>query len=171
MLRRLASRISAAVRHALGAAPAAKPPGAASSADDAGRSPGRYAGDFTGTATVHYAPDPDGEPDPGEIVWTWVPYEEDHSQGKDRPVLIVGRRRSALLALMLTSKDHDGRARQDDYVDIGTGAWDLRQRPSEVRIDRVLQIDPAAVRREGAILPRARFDLVAAQLRTRRGWR
>ena len=23
-----------------------------------------------------YTPDRDGEPDPGEVVWTWVPYEE-----------------------------------------------------------------------------------------------
>ena len=23
-----------------------------------------------------YAPERDGEPDPGEVVWTWVPYDE-----------------------------------------------------------------------------------------------
>ena len=38
-----------------------------------------------------YSPSLDGDADPGEIVWTWVPFEEDHSQGKDRPVLLVGR--------------------------------------------------------------------------------
>lgn len=32
---------------------------------------------------IAYAPHPDGEPDPGEIVWSWVPYEDDPSQGKD----------------------------------------------------------------------------------------
>ena len=66
-----------------------------------------YPGDFTGTPDLAYAPKPDGQPDPGEIVWTWVPYEEDHRQGKDRPVLLVGRDDRWLLALMLTSKDHD----------------------------------------------------------------
>src|SRR6185312_4516876 len=65
-----------------------------------------YPGDFSGTSTVTYAPKPDGAADPGEIVWTWVPYEEDYSQGKDRPVLVVGRNGRRLLALMLTSKDH-----------------------------------------------------------------
>ncbi|BCT76309.1 hypothetical protein SCMU_21510 [Sinomonas cyclohexanicum] len=129
-----------------------------------------YRGDFVGTAVIDYRPDPDGTPDPGEIVWTWVPFEEDHGQGKDRPVLIVAQRRTALLCLMLTSKDHDGRAGADDYVDIGAGPWDPRRRPSEVRIDRVLQIDPEAVRREGAILERRRFELVAEALRSR-GWR
>src|SRR6188474_2899857 len=50
-----------------------------------------YPGDFTGKVKAEYAPRADGKPDPGEIVWTWVPYEEDHTRGKDRPVLIVGR--------------------------------------------------------------------------------
>ena len=40
-----------------------------------------------------YAPDLDGRADPGEIVWTWVVYEDDPSRGKDRPVLVVGRDR------------------------------------------------------------------------------
>ena len=52
---------------------------------------GRYPGDFTGVVRPVYAPDPDGDPDPGEIVWTWVPFEDDPSQGKDRPVLVVAR--------------------------------------------------------------------------------
>ena len=47
--------------------------------------------DFHGRVTPEYAPDRDGEPDPGEVVWAWVPYEEDPEQGKDRPVVIVGR--------------------------------------------------------------------------------
>ena len=38
--------------------------------------------------TVHYAPDLDGDADPGEVVWAWVPYEEDPTQVKDRPVLV-----------------------------------------------------------------------------------
>ncbi len=122
-----------------------------------------------------YAPAPDGEPDPGEIVWAWVPYEEDHTRGKDRPVLVVANHGPLLLALMLTSRDHDRDAADEarhgrEWLDIGTGDWDARRRPSEVRIDRVLQLDPAAVRREGAQLDRERFDLVAAALRTRHGW-
>src|SRR6476469_6178015 len=41
------------------------------------------------TGPGRYAPEADGEPDPGEVVWAWVPYEEDASQGKDRPVLLL----------------------------------------------------------------------------------
>lgn len=132
---------------------------------------GRYPGDFQGTSTVQYRPAVNGLPEPGEIVWTWVPFEEDHSRGKDRPVLLVGTRGRYLLGLMLTSKDHDSDARRaDDYVDIGTGPWDRQWRPSEARVDRVLQINPQDVRREGAILDAGRFRDIAAALRTRHGW-
>jgi hypothetical protein len=37
-------------------------------------------------------------------------------------------------------------------MDIGTGAWDSQRRPSEVRLNRLLRIEPAGVRREGAAL-------------------
>ncbi|MET3920666.1 type II toxin-antitoxin system PemK/MazF family toxin [Arthrobacter sp. UYEF20] len=130
-----------------------------------------YPGDFRGTTAVRYAPSPNGLPEPGEIVWTWVPYEEDYSQGKDRPVLLVGNNGRHLLGLMLTSRDHDADARRaDDYVDIGTGPWDPQRRPSEAKLDRVLQINPADIRREGAILDAGRFGLIATALRTRHGW-
>jgi len=48
------------------------------------------------------------------------------------------------------------------WMDVGTGAWDPEGRPSEVRLDRLLRLDPQAVRREGAALDRARFDCVVA---------
>ncbi|AXJ09003.1 type II toxin-antitoxin system PemK/MazF family toxin [Arthrobacter sp. PM3] len=132
---------------------------------------GTYPGDFRGRASVRYAPAPNGRPEPGEIVWTWVPYEEDYSQGKDRPVLLVGAHGGYLLGLMLTSKDHDGDSRRaDDYVDIGTGPWDRQWRPSEAKLDRVLQIKAQDIRREGAILDAGRFSVVASALRERRGW-
>lgn len=123
---------------------------------------------------VSYAPDPDGEPDPGEIVWTWVPFEEDHSKGKDRPVLLIGRDREWLLGLQLTSQDHDRDAEQERragrvWVDIGTGSWDRSGRASEVRVNRILRVDATTVRREGAVLERARFDLVVSAMRRGRG--
>ncbi len=114
-----------------------------------------------------YSPRADGRPDPGEVVWAWVPYEEDPAQGKDRPVLVIGLDGGQLLALALTSRDHDVDAAQEsrdgrEWMDIGTGAWDSRGRPSEVRLNRLLRLDPRAVRREGAALPRDVFDAVLA---------
>jgi len=108
--------------------------------------------------------------DPGEIVWTWVPFEEDRSQGKDRPVLVIGHDGPWLLALALTSKDHrrDAAAHphsRSQWTDIGSGPWDRRGRASAVRVDRVLRVDPDGVRREGAVLDRRRFDTVATAVR------
>jgi hypothetical protein len=104
-----------------------------------------------------------------------VPYEEDHSAGKDRPVLVIGRHRDRLLCLMLTSKDHDRDYAQEaragrHWLDIGSGPWDSRGRSSEVRVDRVLQLDPEGVRRDGAVLDRRRFDEVAGEVRRVLGW-
>ncbi|MEU6697071.1 type II toxin-antitoxin system PemK/MazF family toxin [Pseudonocardia sp. NPDC046786] len=118
---------------------------------------------------VVYAPEPDGSADPGEIVWTWVPYEEDPDQGKDRPLLVVGRSGGDLLALMLSSQER--RSGDPDWVGIGSGAWDREGRESFIRLDRVLEIDEHGIRREGAVLDRSRFDRVATELRNRYGWR
>jgi hypothetical protein len=104
-------------------------------------------------------------------VWAWVPYEEDHARGKDRPVLLIGHHGRHLLGLMLTSRDHDQDAHAGkDYVEIGAGAWDRQSRPSEAKLDRIVQIRPEGIRREGAVLDRSRFELVAAALRRRHGW-
>jgi hypothetical protein len=46
-------------------------------------------------------------------------------------------------------------------MDIGAGPWDAKRRPSEVRLDRVLRIDPGRVRREGCVVDRALFGSVA----------
>ncbi|GAB2594754.1 type II toxin-antitoxin system PemK/MazF family toxin [Kribbella endophytica] len=138
-------------------------------ADHAAERP-EYPGDFEGTVRVEYTPHPDdGVADPGEIVWTWVPFEEDHHRGKDRPVLVVGSDGAYLLALILTSKDHDRDAADEArwgrvWLDIGSGPWDKAGRNSEVRLDRVLRVEPAQVRREGAVIGEELFNQVAAEL-------
>jgi hypothetical protein len=123
------------------------------------------------TNGVHYAPELDGRPDPGEVVWAWVAYEDDPSQGKDRPVLVIGRDGESLLALQLTSQDHDldaeDEARYGRYwMDVGAGDWDHERRPSEVRLDRLLRLEEHGVRREGAVLDRVIFDAVIREART-----
>nr|WP_157345805.1 type II toxin-antitoxin system PemK/MazF family toxin [Nocardioides sp. MAH-18] len=119
---------------------------------------------------VRYAPHEDGRPDPGEVVWGWVPFEDDPDRGKDRPVLLIGRDGDLLLGLMLTSKDHDRDAADEarwgrSWMDVGSGGWDRDNRPSEVRLDRLLRLEASAVRREGAALDRRTFDLVIAAAR------
>ncbi len=120
-------------------------------------------------AHLSYAPTLDGDADPGEIVWTWVPYEDDPSQGKDRPVLIVGREGRVVLGLMLSSQsERDG---QRNWLALGPGAWDHDARPSWLRLDRVLRMPEDSIRREGAVLDKPRFVRVADILRRSYGWR
>ena len=118
--------------------------------------------------TIVYAPDLDGQADPGEIVWTWVVYEGDPSKGKDRPVLVVGRDRSTLLGLMLSNQEHHSGDR--NWISIGVGGWDYEGRASWVRLDRVLDVPEEGIRREGAILARETFEKIAARLRAEYSW-
>lgn len=110
----------------------------------------------TGT-TVEYSPDMDGDADPGEVVWTWVPYEDDPSKGKDRPVVIIGHTGRDLAGVPLTSKN-----KGHGNVPVGPGAWDRSGRPSWAKVDQLLVIDAGDVRREGSALDRTHFDQVVA---------
>ncbi|PIF03574.1 MAG: growth inhibitor PemK [Propionibacterium sp.] len=128
-----------------------------------------YPGDYQGVPRLEYAPRDDGAADPGEVVWTWVPYEEDHSKGKDRPVLVIGEEDGWLLVLQLTSKDHDRDEQQEAragryWIDIGTGEWDRRRRPSEARVNRIIRCRPDDVRRIGGRLSEKRFREVAREV-------
>lgn len=127
-----------------------------------------------GLPELDYTPRHDDQPDPGEVVWTWVPYDDDPRQGKDRPVLVLAREGAGLVVAQMTSKDHDRDAADEarygrHWVDVGSGGWDSRGRESEVRLDRLLLVEPMAVRRNGGALDRRRFDEVAAALRAHHG--
>ena len=114
-----------------------------------------------------YAPHLDGHADPGEVVWTFVKYEDDPHQGKDRPVLVVGREGNVLLGLMLSSQsERDG---QHNWLSLGAGAWDWEDRPAGSDWTGCWRW-PRMASREGAVLDRTRFDAVARVLRKGYGW-
>ena len=138
-------------------------------------SPGRFGPGATveidprrvGKVRLTHNPRTDGAADPGEIVWTWVPYEERDGRGKDRPVLVVATEPSgSVLGVALTSKPHDDRW----DVAIGSGPWDSAGRPSWVRLERVFRLQQSGVRRAGVGLDARRFASVAAALSARYGW-
>ncbi|MET0236307.1 MAG: type II toxin-antitoxin system PemK/MazF family toxin [Kibdelosporangium sp.] len=115
-------------------------------------------------SVLDYSPDLDGLADPGEIVWAWVPYEEDPDRGKDRPLLVIGRNGHRLLAVMLSSKD---RQDQPGWVGLGAGSWDRDGRESFVLLTRMYELEEHDIRREGAVLERDRFEQVAAAITAR----
>jgi len=150
---------------------------ARSSRADVEVSPGEFGPDATmevdphriGRVRMSYSPHTDGAPDPGEIVWTWVPFEENDGRGKDRPVLVVAvESAGTYLAVQLTSKDHDG---EGEFVPVGAGGWDGEHRPSWVNLDRVIRVHQAGMRREAAALPREPFERVTDRLHQRYDWR
>lgn len=108
-----------------------------------------------------YAPKLDGEPDPGEVIWTWVPYVENDGRGKDRPVLIIARLDAqSWAACYLSTKHHR------DFVSVGTGSWDSQGRESYLSPERVLRVTDAGMRRESIGIDRSRYEAaVAAVLR------
>ncbi|GHH53125.1 type II toxin-antitoxin system PemK/MazF family toxin [Streptomyces candidus] len=121
-----------------------------------------------GHVRMEYAPAVDGDPDPGEIVWTWVPFEENDGRGKDRPVLVVAREAAGtLLAVRLSSKRHD---HEREWLPIGSGPWDSAGRESWVDLDRVLRVHEGGMRREACALDRPRFDQVVRRLSERYDW-
>ena len=120
-------------------------------------------------AHASYTPVMDGDADPGEVIWTWVPYQEDASVVKDRPAVVIGAQGEGVYILQLTSKDHTRDAAQEAaagryWLDIGAGDWDSKGRPSEVRLDRDLWVKATDVRREGAILPQKTWQLIVDAL-------
>jgi hypothetical protein len=121
-------------------------------------------------ARLVFAPRVDGAPDPDEVVWTWVPYEENDGRGKDRPVVIVARdTQRSVFALQLTSKPHDDDARH--FVYLGSGPWDAQGRPSWARLDRVFRVFESGMRREASSVSRAQYSAVSAALQSRRSAR
>jgi len=117
---------------------------------------------------ITYAPDRDGEPDAGEVVWTWVPYAENDGRGKDRPVLVIAHQDAErVYAVKLTSKSHDG---DRDFLFVGPGEWDSAGRPSWADLDQVYSVHVEGMRREASALDAQRFAVVAQALQARHGW-
>ncbi len=116
---------------------------------------------------VSYAPDLAGRAEPGEVVWTWVAFG-DATTGRDRPVLVVGRDGTRLLALLLSERAEH--ALDPNWLGVGAWDWTEDRRHGWVRLDRVLDVDEEGIRREGATLRVAQFDLVVTRLRDDYRW-
>lgn len=121
-----------------------------------------------GSVRLEYAPSRNGRPDAGEVVWAWVPFQEDPTYGKDRPLLIIAPHDAQhMLAMKLTSRPRDG-AR--DHLAIGSGPWDAQGRPSWLDIEQVYRVHRSGIRREAAPVGVAVFDRVSRTLSARYGW-
>lgn len=175
VLKALAAAVLGALLRSTTQQKSARPPRTAHASGNGARgdgSPGQFGEEATrelssrevAMLTPAYEPNPDGDPDPGEIVWTWVPYAENDGRGKDRPVLIIARTSDGAVAgCYLSTKQHRG------FISVGTGPWDSQGRESFLSPERVLRVTEAGMRREGHVLERGRFiDAVTALARVHR---
>lgn len=114
---------------------------------------------------IYYAPDMDGHAEPGEVVWISV--AEDLGP-RERAILVVGHGMETILGLLISpNSDHED---EEGWLDIGSGSWDSSGAPCWLCLDKVIEVPELAIRREGAIVPRRRFERIATKLRSNYGW-
>ena len=114
--------------------------------------------------SIYYAPDMDGQAEPGEVVWVTVP----STPPRERSLLIVGREHHDVLGLLISpDKEH---ATHPDWLDIGSGDWEASGEPCWVRMDKTLLVSETDVHRRGASVPPRRFERVANRLRDHFDW-
>lgn len=118
--------------------------------------------------TVFFAPDMDGQADSGEVVWVWAPCNGTQAPPQERAVLVIGRTRTTVLALLISPNPRH--AHEDHWLEIGSGEWDEQGRPCWIRMDRVLEIPEEQVRRQGTLFPARRFERIANRLRSAYHW-
>ncbi len=117
---------------------------------------------------VFYAPDMDGQAEPGEVVFSPLRFSR-NDEVEQRAVLIIGRNHHTLLALLISSNpDH---ADEQNWLHIGNGPWDPQHVDSWVRLDKTLLISESLIRRQGIRLPERRFERLAGRLRSDYGWK
>lgn len=113
---------------------------------------------------IYYAPDMDGNAEPGEVVWVTVPSQPPSV----RSMLVVGRDQHEVLGLLISpEKAHADDAR---WLGIGSGEWEASGEPCWVRLDKTLCVPETDVHRRGTIVPSLRFERVANRLRDHFDW-
>ncbi|MCT1452656.1 MULTISPECIES: type II toxin-antitoxin system PemK/MazF family toxin [unclassified Corynebacterium] len=113
---------------------------------------------------IFYAPDMDGQAEPGEVVWFNIPTVP----LRERALLVVGRDHHDVLGLLISAnEDH---ADEANWLPIGCGEWNPSGEPCWVRLDKTLYVPETDLRRRGALFPARLFEHIAEHLRKRFDW-
>ncbi len=105
---------------------------------------------------------PAGGPQPGEIWWADVPFE-DRPGSKDRPCLVLSVRRGAARVVKITSRHGDGRP---GVIALPGGAvGDRRGRASYLETDEVREVPLGDFRRRGGAMDPALWGRVRRMAR------
>ena len=118
--------------------------------------------------SIYYAPDMDGQADPGEVIWVWIQPNLPGHPARERAMVVVGRSQHLLLGLLISPNPEH--ANEDNWIDIGSGGWDVAGRQCWARLDKILEVPESTIRRQGAIIPKSRFERIAQRLRSDYSW-
>ena len=110
----------------------------------------------------------DGQADPGEVIWVWIQPNLPGHPARERAMVVVGRSQHLLLGLLISPNPEH--ANEDNWIDIGSGGWDVAGRQCWVRLDKILEVPESTIRRQGAIMPKSRFERIAQRLRSDYSW-
>ena len=98
-------------------------------------------------------------PEPGEVWWATVPFEEKRGS-KDRPCLVLSQSRRHADVLMFTSQDKSARR---GYVAVPATMWH-EERSSFLKTDRVISVRREKFRRrESAKAPQTVLEVVSRE--------
>lgn len=118
--------------------------------------------------SIYYAPDMDGQADSGEVVYISIACSGATNPPEERALLVIGHQRQVVLGMLISSNPiHEGDAA---WLDIGAGDWDPSGKSCWVRLDKILEVPEASIRRQGAMMPLRRFERLAVRLREDYGW-
>ncbi|WP_369378642.1 type II toxin-antitoxin system PemK/MazF family toxin [Streptomyces sp. cg36] len=96
-------------------------------------------------------------PQPGEIWWAEVPYE-DGPGSKDRPCLVLSARGGGVLVAKITSKFHEEQA---GVIPLPPGSvGDAQGRPSFLETDELREVGAGAFRRRVGVVDPTVWDQV-----------
>ena len=110
----------------------------------------------------------DGQADPGEVIWVWIQPNLPGHPARERAMVVVGRSQHLLLGLLISPNPEH--ANEDNWIDIGSGGWDVAGCQCWVRLDKILEVPESTIRRQGAIIPKSRFERIAQRLRSDYSW-
>jgi mRNA-degrading endonuclease toxin of MazEF toxin-antitoxin module len=97
-----------------------------------------------------------GGPQPGQVWWAEVPFEDGHGS-KDRPVVVLRRDGGHRVVLMVSSQDKAGRR---GWVALDRRGWDRRPGRSWVRTDREIPLRGRDFRRRAGRCPAETWALL-----------
>ncbi|WKD57220.1 hypothetical protein CAPI_03290 [Corynebacterium capitovis DSM 44611] len=114
--------------------------------------------------SIYYAPDMDGQAEPGEVVWVTVPT----NPPQERSLVVVGREHRDVLGLLISpEEDHPTR---EHWLGIGSGEWEYNGNPCWVRLDKTVMVPESELHRRGTYIPPRRFERIANRLRDHFDW-